>query len=61
MGVSGNLWSFLMDVKPPVVYDVEDGMDMEPMQWKWVSFRDDLVYTELFCNPEGDISVLLVL
>ena len=50
-----------MDVKPPVVYDVEDGMDMEPMQWKWVSFRDDLVYTELFCNPEGDISVLLVL
>ena len=38
MGVSGNLWSFLKDIKPPVVYDVERGMDMEPMQWNLASF-----------------------
>ena len=33
-GVSGNLWSFLKDVKPLLVYDVEHGMAMEPMQGK---------------------------
>ena len=32
MGVSGNLWIFVKDVKPLVVYDVERGMAMEPMQ-----------------------------
>ena len=29
MGVSGNLWIFLKDVKPLVVYDVEGGMAVE--------------------------------
>ena len=32
MGVSGNLWIFIKNVKPLVVYDVERGMAMEPMQ-----------------------------
>ena len=30
MGVSVNLWIFLKDVKPLVVYDVERGMALEP-------------------------------
>ena len=34
------------------VYDVECGMAMEPMKWKWSSFRVDLGYTEPFCDPE---------
>ena len=50
-GVSGSLWSFLKEVKP-LVYDVECGMAMEPMQGKCASSRVDLVYTELFCIPE---------
>ena len=29
MGVSGNLWIFVKDVKPLVVYDVERMMAME--------------------------------
>ena len=52
MGVSGNLCSFLKELKLLVVYDVECGMDMEPMQGKWASSRVDLGYTELFCIPE---------
>ena len=40
--MSGNLWSFLKDVKPVVVYDVERRMDMEPMHAKWASSRVDL-------------------
>ena len=32
MGVSGNLWGCLKEVKPLVVYDVEHGMALEPMQ-----------------------------
>ena len=52
MAVSANLWSFLKEVKPLVVYDVERGMAMEPMQGKWVSSRFDLGYTEIFCIPE---------
>ena len=51
MGVSGNLWRFLKDVNPLVVYDVEGGMAMEPMQGKWASSRVDLGYTELFHVP----------
>ena len=37
MGVSGNLWIFLKDVKPLDVYDVECLMAMEPMQRKCAS------------------------
>ena len=31
-GVSGNLWSCLKEVKPLVMYDVEQGMALEPIQ-----------------------------
>ena len=34
MGASGNLWIVVKDVKTLVVYDVEHGMLMEPMQGK---------------------------
>ena len=47
-----NLCSFLKDVKPLVLYDVEHGIAMEPMKSKWVSSRVDLGDTELFCIPE---------
>ena len=52
MGVSGNLCSFLEEVKPLVLYDVEQGIAMEPMKAKWASSRVDLGYTTLFCIPE---------
>ena len=52
MGVSGNLCSFLKEVKQLVLYDVEHGLSMEPMKGKWPSSRVDLGYTELFCIPE---------
>ena len=48
MGVSGNLWSCLNEVKPLVLYDVECGMALEPLQGNWASFPLDLVYTGLF-------------
>ena len=52
MGVSGNLCIFLKDVKPLDVFDVENGMAMEPMKgkcaWSWVYVG----YTNLFCIPE---------
>ena len=51
MGVSGNLCSFLKEVKPLVLYAVEHGIAMEPMKRKWGSSRVDLGYTELFCIP----------
>ena len=51
MGVSGNLWSFLKEVKPLVLYDVERGMSVEPMQGNRASSRFDLGYTELFPFP----------
>ena len=50
--MSGNLCSFLKEVKPLVLYDVEHGIAMEPMNGKWASSRVDLGYTELFCIPE---------
>ena len=40
-----------MEVKTPVVYDVEHGMALEPMQGKRASSRIDLGYTELFHVP----------
>ena len=51
MGVSGNLWSCLKEVKPLVVYDVEGRMSLEPMQVNRGSSRVDLGYTELFRIP----------
>ena len=45
----GTLCSFLKEVKPIVLYDVEHGIAMEPMKGKWASSQ---VYTELFCIPE---------
>ena len=51
-GVSGNLCSFLKEVKPLVLYDVEHEIAMEPMTGKWTSSRVDMGYTELFCIPE---------
>ena len=52
MGVSGNLCSFLKEVKPLVLYALEHRTAMEPMKGKWVSSRVDMGYTELFCIPE---------
>ena len=50
-GVSGNFWSFLKEVKPFVVYDVEHGMALETMQGNRASSRVDLQYTETLCIP----------
>ena len=58
MGVSGNLCSFLTEVKPLVLYAVEHGIAMEQMRGKWASSCVDFGYTELFCLPEV-ISVLI--
>ena len=52
MVVLVNLWSFLKRVMPLVLYDVDCGMVMEPMQGKLASSQFDLGYTELFCVPE---------
>ena len=38
-GVSGNLCSFLKEVKTLVLYDVEHGIAMDPMKGKWASSR----------------------
>ena len=45
---SGNLWSFLKEVKPLVIFDGERGMALEPVQGNQASSRVDLGYTELF-------------
>ena len=50
--MSGNLCSFLKEIKPLVLYDVENGTDMEPMKGKWASSRVEVGYNELFCIPE---------
>ena len=52
IGVSVSLCSFLKEVKPLVLYDVEHGIAMQPMKGKWASSRVDFGYTELFCIPE---------
>ena len=52
MGVSGNLCSFLKEVKPLVLRAVEQGIAMETMKGKWAPSLVDLWYTELFCIPE---------
>ena len=51
MGVTGNLWSSLKEVKPLVVYDVEMGIALEAMQWNRASSRVDLGYTDRFRFP----------
>ena len=52
MGVSGNLWIVVKDVKPLVVYDVECEMAMDSMKGKCASSAVDLGYTNLFCIAE---------
>ena len=37
---------------PVVLYAVEHGIAMEPINGKWASSRVDLGYTELFSIPE---------
>ena len=59
MGVSGNLWKCLKEVKPLFMYDVECGMALEPMQWNRASSQVDLGFTMQFCIPKSDISDLL--
>ena len=39
MGVSGNLWILVKDVKSLVVYDVEREMAMDSMKGKCASFE----------------------
>ena len=48
MGVSGNFWSCLKEVNPLVVYDVECGMAVEPMERNQASSRVDLGLPEVF-------------
>ena len=52
MGVSGNLWIIVKDVKPLVVYEVECQMAVNSMKGKCASSWVDLGYTNLFCIPE---------
>ena len=49
--MSGNLCSFLNEVKPLFLYDVEHGTAMEPMKGKWASSRVDLAVHQLCCIP----------
>ena len=49
--VSENLSRFLKGVKPLVLYDVDRGVVMEPMQGKLVSPQFDFGCTEQFCIP----------
>ena len=43
--------SFLKEVKPLVLYDVDRGVVMQPMQGKLASSQFDFGYSELFCIP----------
>ena len=52
MGVSGNLWIVVKDVKTLVVYDVECEAAMDSMKGKCASSCVDLGYTNQFCVPE---------
>ena len=51
MVFSGNLSSFLKGVNALVLYDVDRGVVMEPMQGKLASSQFDFVYTEKFSIP----------
>ena len=46
-----NLRRCLKEDKPIIVYDVEQGMALEPMHGNRASFSVDLGYTELFHIP----------
>ena len=52
MGVSGNIWIVVKDVKTLVVYDVEWEMAMDSMKGKCASSWVDLRYTNQFCFPD---------
>ena len=52
MGVSGNLWIVVKDVKQLIVYDVECEMAMDSMKGKCASSWVYLGYTNLFCILE---------
>ena len=52
MGVSGNLWIVVRDVKPLVLCDADGGIVMEPMLGKLASLQFDLGHTDQFCVPE---------
>ena len=52
MGVSGNLWIVVKDVKPLVFYDVKCEMAMDSMKGKCASSWVDLGYTNIFCILE---------
>ena len=43
--------SFLKRVYPLVLYDVDCGVVMQPMQGKLASSQFDFGYSELFCIP----------
>ena len=43
--------SFLKGVKPLVLYDVDRGVVMQPMQGKLTSSQFDFEYSEQFCIP----------
>ena len=50
-GVSGNLWSCLKEIKPLVVYDVQQGIALEPVEGNRMSFHIDMGYPKLFYIP----------
>ena len=52
MGVSGNLWIVVKDVKTLVIYDLEWETAMDSMKGKCASSWVDLGYTNQFCFPE---------
>ena len=52
MGVSGNLWIVVKDVKTFVAYDVEWETAMDSMKGKCASSWVDLGYNNQFCVPE---------
>ena len=52
MGVSGNLWIVVKNVKQLFVYDVECEMAMDSLKGKCASSCVDLGYTNQFCVPE---------
>ena len=52
MGVSGNLWIVVKDIKTLVVYDVEWERAMDSMKGKCASSWVDLRYTNQLCVPE---------
>ena len=52
MGVSGNVFIVVKNVKPFVAYDVECEIAMYSMKGKCASSCVDLGYTNLFCIPE---------